>query len=211
MYNSTHYWFSFTSILGYILLLSHLSVTEQILLILWIPIISFISLIPNIFDKYFCKDYETQTCVERCRHPITHSPYTFFMLILILTLVNNSSTSYKFIANAIIIAWGTHLLLDMFSQEGIPLGFVPTLFTQDPTKNYVFNESTRPRMRLHVPTKRIIRDDSTTNKHIRLLCKIAVFYLCVQLLLDLKEITINFKASIDIFAWEVLITGVIQT
>lgn len=201
MHNQTHFWFAFTCILSSILLFSQFSVTEQLLLIPWAVIFSLIALFPNIFDKYFCLDRKTHTCTERCRHPVTHSPIAFFLMILILTVGTIDSFWYNFMVNAIILAYGSHLFLDIFSQEGIPLGFVPTLFTQDPTKNYVFNEATKPRMRLCLSTDSFSRDNRRTNRHINLGCKIIIIFLCVHLLLELKDTSIDLETIMNALHW----------
>ena len=186
MQNLTHFWFAFACILSYNVIFNHFLLTEQLLLLPWIVFFSFISLCLNFFDKYFCLHRKTRTCIDRCRHPATHSPFTLFLLVITLRFFTISFSWPNFIIEAFTLAIGSHLLLDILSQEGIPLGFTPTLFVQDSTKNYVFNDHSKPRMKLHLPSNIFSRDNWETNHYISLGSKIIILFLYLQLLLDFK-------------------------
>ena len=204
MQNHTHFWFALACILGNNILFSQFSQIEQFLLIPWAVSFSFISLSPNFLDKYFCVNRKTRTCTERCRHPATHNPIVFFLLIYILRLGTIGFSWSYFVVEALTLAIGSHLFLDMFSHEGIPLGFIPTLFVQDPTKNYVFNDLTKPNKRLCFSTVILSRDNWNTNRYISLGCKIIIIFLCLQLLLELKDIPAYLETIMKALHWMVI-------
>ena len=198
MQNQTHYWFAFACNLSFIYFGSDFSMINRLLLLLLIPIVSWIALLPNILDRYFCRDRETQTCTEKCRHPVTHGPFVFLLAIVILTQNTSTNSWYGLIVSTFILAYGSHLFLDIFSHEGIPLGFLPTLFLQDPAKNYVFNSHEKRRMRLRMPTDRFLRDNRRTNHCICLGSKLIIFLIGLQFILDLKDVRLDYEMLINV-------------
>ncbi|PWI46988.1 hypothetical protein CEE45_13880 [Candidatus Heimdallarchaeota archaeon B3_Heim] len=201
MKNHTHFWFAFVCILGNMIIFSPFSVIDQLFLIPWVVLFSFIALIPNFLDKYFCVHRKTHTCTERCRHPATHSPFALLLLSFILILGTDGYDWYNFMMSAIVLAYGSHLFLDIFSHEGIPVGFIPTLFTQDPTKNYVFNTPTKPRMRIRFSTDRLSRDSRRINQRICLGCKIILIFICFLFILELKNSSFDLETVMNAFKW----------
>jgi len=184
MDNSTHYWFSFALIILNTVLMTQRSLYEQILILIIVIPLNLISIVPNVLDKFFCVDRKTRICTERCRHPITHHPMLFILLIAFLSVIDVSSQYYflyHILSEIILLSFGSHLVLDMVSKEGIPLSFSPTLFSQDQSKNYGCNETTTPKLRLKIPKIILSRDDYRTNLQISMLCKGIVALYCFQL------------------------------
>ncbi len=155
--------------------------------ILFLPFavgLSFISVFPNILDKYFCTDQKMKTCAERCRHPLTHNPIILLFLFLVFLGVNTENQIFCLLVRGIFLSIGSHLILDIFSEEGIPIGFTSTLFSQDRRKNYLFNQHTRPRLKLRLHSSLLSREERGINHRIVLLCKGVVVLACLLILID---------------------------
>ena len=188
MKNYTHFWFAFACVLVNNTQFNQFSLSEQLLLIPVALFVAITSFLPNILDKYACNYRKKKTCIIRCRHPVTHSPLTLFILVIALKLVTIGYSWSGFVIETFFIATGSHLFLDIFSEEGIPLGLKPTLFVQDYTKNYAFNDHTKPRMRLRFRTDRYFPNSRNTgqiNSYISLGSKLIVLFLCLQVLWEL--------------------------
>lgn len=191
MKNITHYYFAVAIILVDIWLLDPLSSLEKLLLFPVMIGAGSLTLLPNKLEKWLCIDRKTRTCTERCRHPLTHHPVLVFVLIWIFGLIPITPPYfrvYHLLAKMILLAIGSHLVLDMLTPEGLPLGLTPTVFCQDDTKNYSFNDITKPRMRLRLFQGIFSRDSSNANRNIILTSKLILLVYCFVLVL---EITYN--------------------
>ena len=202
MRNTTHYFFSLAVIFIEGLFISRISVTELIILFPLAFLVSVSGIAPNLLDSFFCLDRNMKTCTERCRHPLTHHPATFLTLVLILSLINIETTYYGLyflLTKTFLLSYGSHLLLDMMSYEGIPIGTTPTLFCQDQSKNYRFNEITKPRKRLLIPIMKFSRVSRVTNRRMTIFCLIIIgfysFLVFLELYHDLSKI---------MFIWDIL-------
>ncbi|MHA2366959.1 MAG: metal-dependent hydrolase [Candidatus Hodarchaeales archaeon] len=184
MDNSTHYWFSFALIVCVTLFTIQPPLDKQIVTFLLIIPFNLISVLPNLIDSYFCVDRKSRTCTERCRHPFTHHPLLFITLVFFLSAVNVNSGYYEFydiLSAVFLIAFGSHLLLDMISKEGLPLSLKPALFNQDQSKNYTFNEKTQGTKKLRFPLIGSSRNDYKINQRITLACKGIIILYCFRL------------------------------
>ncbi len=186
MRSITHYYFSTAVILIEGIFISQISVVEQIILLPLALLVSLVAIAPNVLDKYFCLDRKTRTCTERCRHPITHHPVNLLVLVIIFSSINIETSYYGLyflLTKTFLLSYGSHLFLDMLSSEGIPIGTIPTLFCQDQTKNYRFNDLTKPRRQISIMN--LSRDSFEINNRTGLTCKIIIGLYCFQLVYEL--------------------------
>ncbi len=200
MRNLTHYYFSIAVILIEGIFISQVSVVEQIILLPLAFFVSLVAIAPNKLDKFFCLDRKTKTCTERCRHPITHHPAAFFVLVALLSYITIGTSYYGLyflLTKTFLLSYGSHLLLDMLNSEGIPIGTIPTLFCQDQTKNYRFNDTTKPRRRLNIMN--FSRESFEANRRTGLICKIIIGLYCFQLVYELWH-----DPSEIMFLWNIL-------
>ncbi|MHA1226529.1 MAG: metal-dependent hydrolase [Candidatus Hodarchaeales archaeon] len=165
MNNRTHFWFAFCLLMLDVIFNSPFTALDQLILVLPIASISMIALLPNMLDSFFSADSFTYTRCFRSRHPLTHSPLVLLSFILLPTLFEELAFfSYAFFL--CFLAYASHLFLDLFSDQGIPLGFVPTLFLQDKTKHYTYNDVSSPRLRLVFPFFHFSRNDPLLNSRV---------------------------------------------
>ena len=137
MKNQTHYWFALACNLSISYFISPLPLIIWFFCLPWLLLLSLVSLIPNIFDTWFCRDQKTHMCTERCRHPFTHSPLVFMVIYLILSINPVDIAGYEYFVGFFTLSYGSHLLLDIFSQEGIPIVVHPTIFIIEIQVEYI--------------------------------------------------------------------------
>lgn len=188
MKNSTHYYFAVTVMLGDILLFNPLSVFEKLLIIPYVVLGGILALVPNKLEKWLCIDRTTAICTDRCRHPLTHHPIIVVVLLWVFStipIIPSYVRIYQLLTRLVLLAYGSHLILDMMTPEGLPLGLTPTLFCQDHMKNYVFNDPDRPRKRLRI--YHISRDSSNFNQKLTLTSKLIFLVYCFILIIELNQ------------------------
>lgn len=171
--------------------------TVWFLLLPILILFSFFSLLPNVLDPYFCKDRKTHTCLERCRHPVTHSPLIFLLLSFILSLIPLDFTEYRLFIWFFVVSYGSHLFLDIFSHEGLPLLFRPSLFLQDHAKNYLFDFHSKPRPRLRLLSDKVLRNDLQINHRICLGCKVIVLLIGFQLIVEMSKTNFDLQLLLN--------------
>lgn len=188
MKNTTHYYFAVAIILIDIWFLNPLSTLEKLLLSPVVIGAGSLTLLPNKLENWFCIDRKTRTCTDRCRHPLTHHPGLVLVLIWIFEMIPILPQYYQLyhlLTRMILLSFSSHLILDLLTPEGLPLGLTPTLFCQDEMKNYSFNDTTRPRMRLRLFQGIVSRDSSNVNRKITLASKLILLAYSVVLLLGI--------------------------
>jgi hypothetical protein len=188
MRNITHYYFAVAIILIDIWVLNPVSPLEKLFLSPVVIGAGFLALLPNKLDAWFCIDRKTRTCTERCRHPLTHHPGFLLGLIWcfeILPVLPQYYQLYHLLTRMILISFSSHLVLDLLTPEGLPLGRTPTLFCQDEMKNYSFNDTMRPRIRLRLFQGIVSRDSSNVNEKIILASKSILLAHSVMLVLGI--------------------------
>ncbi|MHA1227442.1 MAG: hypothetical protein ACTSPV_11920 [Candidatus Hodarchaeales archaeon] len=189
MNNRTHFWFAFCLLMLYITFNSPFTALDQLLLVLPIASISMFAFLPNILDSFVSADSSTHTHCIRSRHPLTHHPFILPSFILLPTFFDGLALFSHFFFLCF-LAYVSHLFLDLFSDEGIPLGFTPTLFLQDKNKHYLYNDVSSPRLRLIFPFFHFSRNDPLLNSRIVLLSQII-------LLLSILDPVIKFIQNPD--------------
>jgi hypothetical protein len=188
MKNSTHFFFAIAVMLGDILLFNPLSVLEKLLILPCVVLGGILAFLPNKLERWLCIDQKTVTCTDRCRHPLTHHPAIVVILLWgfsVIPIATPYVRPYQLLTRLVLLAYGSHLFLDMINTEGIPLGITPTLFCQDQMKNYVFNDITKSRKRLRF--FHISRDSNGINHRLTLVSKIVVFVYCFILVVELNR------------------------
>ncbi len=196
MQDRTHFWFAFSILLLDILFLGNVKPMIQMIFLPLVVILSFSSNLPNILDKYLCLDQKTKTCSERCRHPITHGLFVLLILfVCILEFKTDNQILYLFV-RGIFLSIGSHLFLDVFSEEGIPVGLNPTLFYQDKHKNYLYNQYKRPRLKVHFFNNFLLRDKQIINNRIVQVCKGVVIACCLFITIDLIRNSLNIEERV---------------
>ncbi len=147
MKSSTHYFFAVGLFNLYILLF----IKDQLLA--WFSFglsfpLSGISLIPNLLDsysganlKYEGVQLKKHRSTNQYRHPLSHSPWTISYFIPIFYITERIPEPILLItAVALTLGWFSHLLLDSFNPEGIPLGRKP-VYSPHPVKHYSWQQS----------------------------------------------------------------------
>ncbi|MFW9779247.1 MAG: hypothetical protein ACFFE8_10370 [Candidatus Heimdallarchaeota archaeon] len=139
MKSLTHYLFA----LGLIHLLIFYFVVraEQMQLAWGFSLLAFavacLSLLPNWLDRRVGARWDHNgVLLRRYRHPLTHSPWTgiyFFPLWYIDQIIESPLVNFLFVGS--LVGWYSHLLLDAFNKEGIPLGTKSTI-TNHPIRHY---------------------------------------------------------------------------
>jgi hypothetical protein len=201
MKNSTHYYFAVAIILVDIVLFNPLSMFEKLFTLPFVILAGYVALVPNKLERWLCIDRKTHTCTERCRHPLTHHPIIVFILLWLFSLISITPqyvSMYQLLTRIILLAYGSHLVLDVLTPEGLPLGRTPTLFYQDHTKNYTFNITTKSRKRLRFFHGAFSRDNSNINHKITLASKLIVLLYCFMLILEINR-NLEILATIDQF------------
>ncbi|MFX1515752.1 MAG: metal-dependent hydrolase [Promethearchaeota archaeon] len=136
MKNSTHYLFGLGLLNLFILIFIKDSILAWLFLALSFPLGAF-SVIPNILDTYTINLQYERALKNRIRHPLTHSPWTlpgyFFPLFYIVDIF--SDPLLTIIIYMLALGWFSHLFLDCFNPEGIPLGKKP-IYSPHPVKHY---------------------------------------------------------------------------
>ena len=184
MKNATHFYFAVAIILTDLWLLNSISLLEKAILIPVVIGAGSLSLLPNKLEAWLCIDQKTHTCADRCRHPLTHHPgilLGFIWLFDILPVLPQYYHLYHLLTRMILLSFSSHLILDLLTPEGLPLGRTPTLFCQDEMKNYSFNDTTRPRLRLRLFQGIVSRDSSNVNRKITFISKLVLLVYSVGL------------------------------
>jgi hypothetical protein len=215
MRNTTHFYFAVAIILFDIWFLNPLSTLEKLFLSPVVIGAGSLTLLPNRLEVWFCIDRKTRTCTDRCRHPLTHHPGLVLGLIWcfeILPILPQYYQLYHLITRMILLSFSSHLVLDLLSPEGIPLGRTPTLFCQDETKNYSFNDITRPRLRLRLFHGIVSRDRSDINEKITLISKAMLFAHGIALVLGIladPEMLISLYQPVltQVNGWIIILQG----
>jgi len=179
MKDNTHYWFSVVILLVATADSSRVTIFDKIVFFIAVLLCSFIALIPNYLENLFCS--------ERCRHPATHHPIIPVLIvfgILLTPITKIDLESLQLFAKIFILSYGSHLFLDVFTEEGIPLSITPTLFLQDPTKHYTFNDKTKSRKRVQFSQFSVLKDTSGIDQKISLFCQGTVIFYCFQLAME---------------------------
>ncbi len=181
MKNQTHYLFS----LGLIHLYTLLSITEPnvswLLSISSIPIAG-VSLLPNILDSipgtsimHQGVKLEKHRFSRRYRHALTHSPWTMAYFLPFLSLNDLIPNSYyQAMLMGLILSWFSHLALDAFNSDGIPLG-CSSIYSNHPVKHYTWPKSNNRRI---LRFARIPFDNAKANSCIM---KVGVFFFSLNL------------------------------
>ncbi len=146
MKNSTHYCFA----VGLFNLFILLFIKDQSLA--WFCFgmsfpVSGISLIPNLLDsysganlKYEGVQLKKHRSTNQYRHPLSHSPWTLSYFIPLFFITERIYDPILLVtAVALTLGWFSHLLLDAFNPEGIPLGRKP-VFSPHPVKHYSWQQ-----------------------------------------------------------------------
>ncbi|NHJ01629.1 MAG: hypothetical protein EAX86_05770 [Candidatus Heimdallarchaeota archaeon] len=152
MKNQTHYCFA----LGIINLYDLLALKDPILS--WFIFISSLfiagaSILPNILDiipntsaQYQGVQLAKHRFARRYRHPLTHSPWTFSYFFPLITLADYLSDSLWYsLVTGLILSWTSHLILDAFNSDGIPLGRT-AIYSNHPVKHYTWPKSNKVRV-----------------------------------------------------------------
>ena len=179
MKDNTHYWFSVVILLVATADTSHVTIFDKFVFFIAVLLCSFIALIPNSLENLFCS--------ERCRHPATHHPIIPVLMVLgiLLTPITKIDLdSLQLFVKIFVLSYGSHLFLDVFTKEGIPLSITPTLFLQDQTKHYTFNDKTKPRKRVQFSPLSILKDTPGIDQKISLFCQGTVVFYCLQLVYE---------------------------
>jgi len=144
MKNSTHYIFAIGLLNLFILIFIQDPVLAWLFLVLSFPLGAF-SVIPNLLDTYTTNLQYEKGLKCRVRHPLTHSPYTlgyFFPLYYIVEMF--SDPVFLIAIFTLALGWFSHLFLDTFNPEGIPLGKKP-IYLPHPVKHYSWQKRSKTR------------------------------------------------------------------
>ena len=181
MKNSTHYLFS----VGLLNLFTLLFIQDQLLAWYCFGLsfpLSGISLIPNLLDsysganlKYEGVQLKKHRSTNQYRHPLSHSPWTL-SYFLPLFYITERIPNPIFLATAVafFLGWFSHLLLDAFNPEGIPLGRKP-VFSPHPVKHYSWQQPNNAR------TLRFARIPFNDPKANTVLSRLGLFLLALNL------------------------------
>ena len=150
--------------------------------------LSGISLIPNLLDsysganlKYEGVQLQKHRSSNQYRHPLTHSPLTMgYFLPLFFISERIPEPIIKLSVFAFILGWGSHLLLDAFNPEGIPLGRKP-VYSPHPVKHYSWHQLNDTR------TLRFARIPFNNSKANTAFSRLGLFLLA----LDLSDLILN--------------------
>ncbi len=146
MKNSTHYLFAVGLLNLYTLLFIKDPLLRWLFLSLSFPL-SGVSLIPNLLDSYTAANlkYEGVQLKHRARHPLTHSPWTLGYFLPFYYIFEMLSEPILLVTVfLLVLGWFSHLFLDAFNPEGIPLGKKP-IYLPHPVKHYSWRERTNTR------------------------------------------------------------------
>lgn len=165
MKNLTHYLFS----LGLVNIIGFFFVNDLILswiVIIFSPITSLCSLLPNYLDSNINPRFEEEgVIIKRRRHPLTHSPWSgmYFLPVLQFAAVVHNQILIILIF-LLFLAWISHLMLDALNIGGLPLG-KQSIYQNHPIKHYKFqwsNPQTIHRLRI----AKIPYNDKKTNQRL---------------------------------------------
>lgn len=188
----THYWVAFVVIILESTLFHRFSLLEQLALIPIAGVLSYCAVLPNKLDKFFSITPKTHTRVERSRHPASHHPLLIVFVFLLYILVYSKDLvklEFLYLFKLGFYAFGSHLLLDSFTKEGLPLGLAPSLFAQDLTKYYSYHDNYNSRGKFQLQ-KNIYSDDIRYNRLLVYFCQGFVvshgLNVIIRLLIDSK-------------------------
>jgi hypothetical protein len=89
---------------------------------------------------------------------------------------------YSILVFIAMIVWDSHLLLDLFTIEGIPLGLRPAI-TQNPHKNYVFEDLGRKSGVFSLSKRSSESDD--LNRGVTLVSTLIIVFYLIDLFVEL--------------------------
>lgn len=152
MKNQTHYLFSLGLIHFYILISISDPNLSWLLSFSSIPIAG-ISLFPNLLDcipgtttMHQGVQLEKHRFSRRYRHALTHSPWTMAYFLPFISLVKFFQNSfYQAALIGSILSWFSHLALDVFNSDGIPLGW-SSIYSNHPVKHYAWPKANNQRI-----------------------------------------------------------------
>ena len=109
-------------------------------------IMSYVALIPDLIDQYAGASYKYEGVqLKRYRHPLTHSPLTIVYFIPFLYISNILNNQILILISVYtFLSWISHLLLDSFNPEGIPIGKKP-IMSNHLSKHYKWSKFTKTR------------------------------------------------------------------
>ena len=144
MKNSTHYLFAVGLLNLFTLLFIKDPILAWLFLVLSFPLGGF-SVIPNLLDTYTINLQYERGLKHRIRHPLTHSPWTLGYFFPLYYIGEMSSDPVFLIAIiTLVLGWFSHLFLDTFNPEGIPLGKKP-IYIPHPVKHYSWQNRSKTR------------------------------------------------------------------
>ena len=144
MKNSTHYFFGVGLLNLFYLIYIKDPVLAWLFLVLSFPLGAF-SVLPNLLDAYTTNLQYDRGLKCRVRHPLTHSPWTLGYFVPFYYIVEMSSDPVFLITIfTLALGWFSHLFLDAFNPEGIPLGKKP-IYLPHPVKHYSWQNRSKTR------------------------------------------------------------------
>lgn len=179
----THVWSSI-AVYCLILLVTGVSPVEQFSVSQTLSTIFLILVLnkaPNWFDSKLSIDGATGVKLPRMRHPLSHNPFVVQLYFILLFSIGSVAEGlmgiefYSMVVSIVMIVWDSHLLLDLFTIEGIPLGLRPAI-TQNPHKNYAFEDLSK-KSGVFSLSKRSSESDDLNRGAILISTVIIVFYL----------------------------------
>lgn len=178
MKNQTHYIFAVAVMNIYLSIVIHDILTLWIYFLLSFPL-GFLSLLPNYIDmnlgyspRYERIDLDQRFILTQYRHPLSHSPLTILYFLPLIYIGDGSNISL--FSWLLLISWSSHLILDVFSTPGIPLG-IKSLYLNHPVKHYVWKEPSNGR---YFSLSRWNKNERKTNSFI---FKIGLFFITLNL------------------------------
>ncbi|MHA1975102.1 MAG: metal-dependent hydrolase [Candidatus Hodarchaeales archaeon] len=148
MKDSTHVLFAL-GLLNLLVLLFVPDPTQAWLLTISTPVLSVISILPNKLDQVLGSSldrYIADRSITKYRHPFSHSPYTLGYFLPLIYLAGSLSIGIleRFVM-LVVMSWFSHLLLDAFTENGIPLGKKPVI-QNNPKKHYHWIQNSKARV-----------------------------------------------------------------
>jgi len=185
----THFWFSL-AMYFIITLVTGVSTVERFSLnkiFSTIFLILVFNKVPNWYDSQISIDRATGIKLSRMRHPLSHNPFIvqvyFFLLLSIRSAIGEiiGHDFYLMAVSIALIVWDSHLLLDIFTIEGIPLG-LRSAISQNPHKNYSLEYFGKKSGTFSLGTKSSESED--LNKTINLISILIIVFYLFDLLIE---------------------------
>lgn len=143
MKTRTHYLVAVGALHGFIVWqMGSIGVETAWMYSIWSFGLALLALLPNYIDRIVGPSWtHNGVLLGRYRHPLSHSPWTLGYFIPLTYLADVFHVPhFSFLVLGAGISWASHLLLDAWNPEGIPLGTQATI-TNHPVRHYRWTQN----------------------------------------------------------------------